>query len=199
MAKIARWQRSRPRLTNRAPDAPRHRVTQETVDEMAALRRQGLTFRDIGGRLGCSERTARRYAGSVQPHIQVATENPEPDVDPKRLRERLARCFAVMLHTGWKRWGSVTFVAEANRQMLERLSNTDPETLRLLGQDQRLRQRLFEEVVVPLYHDFASYEQWSGTVFDDGLGTLCWRPARERKFVTDPDGDEDLDESDYLG
>lgn len=202
MTKIARRWRSRPRLTTRAPDAPRHRVTQEIVDEMAELRRQGLTFRDIGGRVGCSERTARRYAGNVRPHIHVPTENPEPDVDPRGLRERLARGCAVMLHTGWKRWGSVTFVAEANRQIQERLANTDAETLRLLGQDQHLRQRFFAEVVAPLYHDFASYERGNvGTVFDDGLGTLCWRPPRDRKYVTDPDGDgdEDLDESDYVG
>ena len=80
-------------------EASRHRVNQEMVDQMADLRRQGLTFKEIGAHLACSERTARRYAGQVEPQIQLPPATPEPEADdPRRLRERLARWFSNFLY-----------------------------------------------------------------------------------------------------
>lgn len=67
--------RSRSNRSRRALGVTRRRVTQEKVDQMAHLRRQGLTFADIGARLGCSERTARRYAGRVEPRLQLPEGN----------------------------------------------------------------------------------------------------------------------------
>ena len=50
-------QRSRSGLTHCASKSTRRRVTQEMIDQMAELRRQGLSFAEIGARVGCSDRT----------------------------------------------------------------------------------------------------------------------------------------------
>jgi hypothetical protein len=67
------------------------RVTQETIDEMAALRRQGLPFEQVGARVGCSERTARRYVGHVEPELSLPPSKTEPNTeDPQeRIRRNL--------------------------------------------------------------------------------------------------------------
>ena len=148
---------------------------------MAKLRRLGLTHKEIGERTGCSERTSRRFAGKVKPEITVPGEGPEPDLDARGLRDRLVRAYGNKLHEGWKRWETVRFIAEANRQIQERLSETDPETLRLLWQDPRMREHFFWETTEFLYRDFRHHERLAGTLFDDGLGTYNWRPPRERE------------------
>jgi hypothetical protein len=125
---------------------------------MAALRRQGLTFKEIGQRVGGSERTARRYAGRVQPQLHLPSAHPEPEVeDPHQIRERLARWFSDFLY---KQNGnprpreSVTFLAEATRMLRERLDATDPLTLELMVKDVELRKRFLLEVVGRLYSDY---------------------------------------------
>ncbi len=198
MSRIASKRRSRGKAIARASDATRHRVTQETVDEMAAFRRQGLTFKEIGQRVGSSERTARRYAGRVQPQLQLPPANPEPEVeDPRQMRERLARWFSEFMY---KQNGdprpreSVTFLAEATRMLRERLEATDPLTMELMLKDVELRKQFVLEVVGPLYSDFKLMVH-----FDTGLGQMSpsqaaagWRPPRERP-VLDPE-DDSLDE-----
>lgn len=42
------------------PRTGRRRITQGLINQMGALRRQGLPFHEIARQLGCSERTARR-------------------------------------------------------------------------------------------------------------------------------------------
>lgn len=182
----------------RTSAATRHRVTQETVDQMAALRRQRLTFKEIGQRVGSSERTARRYAGRVQPQLQLPPADPEPEVeDPHQMRERLARWFSDFLY---KQNGdprpreSVTFLAEATRMLRERLDTTDPLTMELMIKDVELRKQFVLEVVGPLYSDFKlmvhmdiEFSQMSNSQAAAG-----WRPPRERP-VLDPE-DDSLDE-----
>jgi hypothetical protein len=150
---------------------------------MAELRRQGMTFQEIGSRVGCSERTARRKVGQVEPHVELPRNRPEPERDPDVLRERLARIFAGHLQKGWERWRSARFIAEANRQFQERLAEMDPQTLSLVALDGRVRSKLFLEVAGPLYRDFVSItrmrEQLSGSGLD--LSQMEWRPPRERK------------------
>ena len=154
----------------------RRRMTQEAVDAMEHLRRQGLTFEEIGARLGCSERTARRYVGQVEPRIHLPGKRTQLDADA--LREQLTEDFARAAWSGWKRWPSTEFVNEVNRQVEERLAAMRPETLRLLAEDQRMRGQLFAQVVAPLYQDFRTYQevdQFMGQFPD--TAPLFWLPA----------------------
>jgi hypothetical protein len=159
---------------------------------MAVLRRQGLTFQEIGARVGCSERTVRRKVGQVEPHVELPRNRPEPERDPDVLRERLARIFAAHLQKGWERWSSARFVGEANRQFQERLAEMDPQTLHLVAMDGRVRSKLFLEVVGPLYRDFISItrmqEQLAGSGLD--ISQLEWRPPREREREPPEDEEE---------
>ncbi len=170
----------------------RHRVTQGMVNRMAELRRQGLTFQEIGARVGCSERTARRKVGQVEPQVTLPLNRPEPERDPDALRERLAGIFAAHLQKGWERWPSARFVAEANRQFQERLVEMDTQTLYLVSVDGRVRSKLFLEVAGPLYRDFVSItrmrEQLAGSGLD--LSQMEWRPPRERKREPPEDDEE---------
>jgi hypothetical protein len=176
-------------------DATRHRVTQETVDEMAALRRQGLTFQQIGQRVSCSERTARRYAGRVQPQLQLPSAGPQPEVeDPHQMRERLARWFSNLLYKlndDPRPRESVTFLGEATRMMRERLEATDPLTLELMIKDVELRKRFVVEVVGWLYSDYkvmVHFDIEFGQM-SNSQATACWRPPRERPVIEPEDDD----------
>jgi transposase len=181
------------------PAAPtRRRITQERINQMVELRRQGLTHKEIGARVGCSERTSRRCVGRVEPAIKLPGEGQEPDVDQKGQRDRLARIYARKLREGWERWKSVRFVAEANRQIQERLADTDPETIRLLLEDHRMQEHYFWETNGPLYCDFRSHERLAGTRFDDGLLNYRWRPPRERKDISMPEDEEFLEPGDCV-
>lgn len=168
-------------------------MTQGMVDRMAELRRQGVTFEEIGLRVGCSERTARRKVGHVEPRIELPQSRPELERDPDALRERLARMFAAHLQKGWERWPSARFVAEANRQFLERLAEMDPQTLHLVAMDGRMRSNLFLEVMGPLYRDFASFTQMQEQMAGSGLDVSHWewRPPREREREP-PEDDEEV-------
>jgi hypothetical protein len=166
---------------------------------MAELRRQGLTFKEIGARLGCSERTARRYAGGVEPQIQLPPAKPKPEAeDPRQLRERLARCFSDFLYRleeyPQPRM-SVRFMSEATRLIRDRLAEMDLLTLELVSKDRKMKDRFLKEVVRPLYADFRRYIQ-----FDTGIGGVMpeasaatWRPLRERPSFPAPDDDEFCD------
>lgn len=199
MSRIASKRRSRRETVGPASDATRHRITQETVDEMAALRRQGLTFKEIGRRVGSSERTARRYVGRVRPQLQLPPANQEPEVeDPHQMRESLARWFADYLYTqnGDPRpRESVTFLAEATRMLRERLDATDPLILELMIKDGELRKRYAVEAIGELYSDYklivhidTEFGQMSPSQAAAG-----WRPPRERPEL-DPEDDSLEDE-----
>lgn len=202
MSRTTSKRRSRREAIVPAGNTHRLRVTQETVDEMAALRRQGLTFKEIGQRVGSSERTARRYAGRVQPQLYLPPANLEPEVeDPHQVRERLARWFSDFLY---KQNGdprpreSVTFLGEAIRMMRERLGATDPLTMELMVKDVELRKRFAVEVVGWLYSDFklivlldAEFGQMSTSQAAAG-----WRPPHERP-VQPAEDDSCLDDDSY--
>jgi hypothetical protein len=169
--------------------ASHRRVTQELVDAMEQLRRQGLTFADIGARLGCSERTARRYVGQVEPRIDLPGKRTKLDADA--LREQLTEDFARAAWIGWKRWPSTEFVNEVNRQVEERLAAMRPETLRLLVEDARMRGQLFAQILVPLYQDFRTCQEVNdlfGRIPD--RQPLFWLPAGRWIRGVPDDGDE---------
>jgi hypothetical protein len=180
-------------------ETTRRRVNQESVDAMAELRRQGLTFKEIGARLGCSERTARRYAGQIEPQIHLPPAAPEPEADdPRRLRERLARWFSDFLYEfpDHPRPGeSVRFMAEANRMIAERLDALDPLTLELLYKDCDLHHRFLKETIGQLYGDFLSHIQWDAqwTMIDPATSAANWIPPRERPVIYADDDDFDDD------
>ena len=202
MSRIASKRRSRRETIVPASAATRHRITQETVDEMAALRRQGLTFKEIGQRVGSSERTARRYAGRVQPQLQLPPANLEPEVeDQHQMRERLARWFSDFLY---KQNGdprpreSVTFLAEATRMIRERLDAIDPLTMELMAKDGELRKRFVLEVVGELFSDYKLLVHMD-TEFGQmspSLAAAKWRPPRERPAI-DPEDDSCLDGDEF--
>src|ERR1700675_394182 len=137
----------RRRRARRAPLHPstgvgRRRVTQEAIDEMAELRLQGLTFADIGARLGCSERTARRFAGKVKPRLHLPQGNPEPEVDPPALRERFASEFLEILH-GDERLRSLTLRRQKVDEATEKAIWGGPPSILFLSEAERLiRERL---------------------------------------------------------
>ena len=45
------------------------RVNQDALDQMITLRRRGFTTADVAARVGCSERTVRRYTRGVNPQL----------------------------------------------------------------------------------------------------------------------------------
>src|SRR2546422_3141559 len=84
--------------SNRSRRPGRGRVSQEDIDAMAELRRQGLGFAEVGARRGFSEKTARRFVGKVEPRLTLPQGAAEPETDPRALRERFARDFLEILY-----------------------------------------------------------------------------------------------------
>jgi hypothetical protein len=142
---------------------------------MAALRRQGLTFEQIGARVGCSERTARRYTAKVRPELHLPQANPELDTDPRVLRERLTSEFLQLLYENtrlrsltvtWQRVNdstqrpihggppSILFLSEAERLIREQLDSIGLLALRFLAREKRSKHRFLREVVGSLYQDY---------------------------------------------
>lgn len=196
MTKAPKRHRSQP--SNRRPAAvpTGQRVTQETIDQMAELRRQGLTFQEIGRRVGRSERTARRYVGDVRPQLHLPQAKAEPKAaDPRQLREHLARSFSNTLYrmnAHPRPRDSVAFLAEATRVLQERLEQLPALTLELLTQDPELRTRFLRESIGAQYQDYLSHMN-----FGCGLGSLTptqaaasWRPIGERPDLSDLDDEE---------
>lgn len=180
------------------------RITQQKVDPMVDLRRQGFTYKDIGARLGCSERTVRRYVGHVPKEVEVPRDESEPDADLDQIRAWLLQWFTSLLADEFDLGQSLTLIDEAHYRLERRLARTHPNTLRLLAQNQPMRFRFYYEVVGPLCYDLARSDP-SGLVgteqaepsfwrppFDD-LGTLLWRPGPE------VDGDANSDGIDGIG
>lgn len=196
MTRSTKTRRPRPRV---AAQATRQRVNQEAVDEMAKLRRQGLTFKEIGARLGCSERTARRYAGVVEPQIKMPPASPAPEPkDTRQLRDSLARWFSDSLY-GAKHYPqprmSVRFMAEATRLIRERLAEMDHLTLELAFKDREMKNRFLKEVVGPLYSDF----KWH-IYLDTEFGFMMpsesaarWHPPSGRSTSSALEGDQSYD------
>ena len=204
--------RNRPAKHTALPKAApptRRRTNQETIDEMAALRRQGVSFREIGAQLGCSERTARRYVGRVLPQLHLPQASPALETDPRALRDRLLsefidllyaeprlRSLTVMWHrvddsTSEAEYGgppSILFLSEAERLLQERLDSIGLLALRLLAKDRRSKLRFMREVVGFLYWDYVGWHQFAQNFGSGDLETgEDWRPPAERPPVKELD------------
>jgi hypothetical protein len=196
--------------TGEAARITRRRVTQERIDRMADLRRQGLPFAEIGVRLGCSERTARRYAGKVQPQLHLPEATPGLDTDPRSVRERLVTRYLQLLHDDerlqsltsiWRQvtpayrevvYGgppSILFLNEAERLLRERLDTIGVVTLRMLAENGQSRARFLREVVGELYSDYVWWHELADMMDPEGARE-DWRPARERPPIPDFDPNE---------
>jgi len=198
------------KVSRRSGPPRRHRVSQEDIDAMAELRRQGLAFAEIGTRQGLSERTARRYVGRVERRLKLPQrDDPEPDADPATLRERFAREFMEILYreprlnslyvtkrpTGpgavdWIYGGppSILFLNEAEKLIREGLDALGTLSLRLLARDQGLRHRFLRTKVGYLYSDYVGWHQFSQNFGETGED---WRPRHERPPIEPVD---DLEE-----
>jgi hypothetical protein len=174
---------------------------------MAALRRQGISFREIGARLDCSERTARRYVGRVLPQLHLPQASPELETDPRALRDRLLSEFIDLLYADrrlrsvtvtWHRddvssyaaeYGgppSILFLSEAERLLRERLDSIGLLALRLLARDRRSKLRFVREVVGSLYSDYIAWHEFAQNFPDTECPTgEDWRPPRERSPVAE--------------
>jgi hypothetical protein len=195
MGKTTKSRRKRPSAVKKPAGAPKRRVNQEAIDEMAELRRQGLSFADIGARLGCNERTVRRYVGHVQPQLHLPEAVPVPEVqDPRRLREALARGLSDTLYNlraSPQPSLSTAFMAEATKLIQEGLEEVPPLTLELMQQDEELRKNFLRSTIGALYADYKQWanwgEEWYGRFPVESVVT--WRPfsARARLYFTEDD------------
>jgi hypothetical protein len=186
-------------------ESKRRRASQETIDEMATLRRRGLTFEEIGARVGCSERTARRYAGKVQPQLHLPEAKPQLDTDPRSVRERLVARYLRLLHDDdrlqsvtrvWRQvtpdcreaiYGgppSILFLNEAERLLRERLDTIGVVTLRMLAENGQSQARFLREVIGDLYSDYLWWHKLADE-FDPEGAKEDWRPPRERPPIPD--------------
>lgn len=184
---------------------PRSHIDQEVVDKMTVLRQRGVSFKEIGRRMGCSERTARRWVGQVLPRLQSPGPEPAAPTDPRAIRELMLDEFMDLLYVNkelrsvtvvWRRVGgpasdyfeatyggppSILFLSEAERLLSDRLTKLGPRALHLLAKTQQSKHRFLREVIGPL---FADYVGWHRFAFNSLSGHNetgeDWRPPSER-------------------
>lgn len=195
MSRTTKANRERPGAAVGPEHAPKRRVTQGAINKMAELRQQGVSYQEIGARLGCSERTARRYVGQVQPQLHLPEAVPEPELqDPQRMREALARELSNTLYNyrpSPQPSLSVTFMAEATKLIQGGLEEVPPLTLELMQQDEELRKNFLRSTVGAMYADYKQWtewgEEWYGRLPVESVVT--WRPfaGRRKPYFTDDD------------
>lgn len=191
----------------RSPSLVRARshVNQEVVDKMTVLRQRGVSFKEIGRRIGCSERTARRWVGQVVPQLRSPGPELRSPTDARAIRELLLDEFLHLLYVNhelrsvtvvWKRVGdpmsesfqatyggppSILFLSEAERILGERLAKTGPRALQLLARTQQSKHRFIREVIGSLFSDYISWHRVAFNSFSGYNETgEDWRPPSER-------------------
>ncbi len=184
----------------KAPSAPaRRRTNQERIDAACKLRRKGISFEEIGARLDCSERTARRIAGHIRPELTLPNADSGRNADPRELREALlARFFDRLYHNeqlrsvtivwrtdgGEEKCGPPTsrFLSIGEAQLRKRLAELGPHMLRCLVIDPELQTEFLRDCIGALFGD---YYWWHSPTYEIGAplrgsnGEL-WRPPWER-------------------
>jgi len=173
-------------------------VTQGAINKMAELRQQGVSYQEIGARLGCSERTVRRYVGHVQPRLQIPPTITESEAqDPREMRSWLARHFVDWAYrfNGYPAPRlSIAFMAEAARDIEERLEGLPALTLELLMKDSTLRVRFLKEALGWLYRSYR------GTVlFEASFGHMTVEDAAATWTARDIPAESADDDTDELG
>lgn len=179
------------------------RVNQERIDKMAALRRQALSFEEIAERLGCSERTARRYVGHILPALQRPRQDPDPGTDPRELRAQLLKKLLrwAYIDSGVRAvtmvyrpvpgrsdtWEpeydlppSIAYMNAAEKLIREALAKLGEHSIRYLPADFESQVRFFRETLGWLRSDYIWYHKLAqefGGPNDTGEG---WLPPWER-------------------
>lgn len=182
------------------PAAPaRRRTNQERIDAAGKLRRKGVSFDEIGTRLGCSEKTVRRIAGHVQPELKLPDAKSGHDTDPRELREALlGRFFDRLYHnpqlrsvtTIWRADGgeekcgppTSRFLAIAEGQLRKRLGELGPHMLRCLAADSELQTEFLRDSIGALFGDYYWWHRPPTELYAPirGSNGEPWRPPWER-------------------
>jgi hypothetical protein len=180
-------------------------MDQDVVDRMTALRQRGISFKEIGRRAGCSERSARRWVGQVAPQLHPPGDELTSPTDPLTIRSQLLDEFMALLYANealrsatvvWERVGgptsqyfeatyggppSILLLSEAERLLNIRLAKLGPRALALLARTQQSKHRFIREVLGPL---FADYIGWHRLAVDSPTGFNetgeDWTPPSER-------------------
>lgn len=174
------------------------RIHQEQIDEIGVLHRKGVTFAEIGRRVGCSERTARRYAGDVKPQLRLPQAKLDRESDPGALREQLLavlfnrlltnqqlRDCSIMCLYGRSELGgppSNRFLSEAERLLHDRLAKIGLLTLQHIATDSTAQRKFIREVVGDLFADYLWWHTAPSAVdgFPRSVDGEEWRPPWER-------------------
>lgn len=193
------------------PAAPtRRRMNQERIDQAGALRAKGVSYAEIGERVGCSERTVRRIAANVRPELHLPSANPDREGDPRALRERFLSEWMEVLHADTRLRSvtareepdptsdsrtlyfydcppSILFLNEAERQLKERLNKLGNLTLQLMAREKQSQRRFVDEEVGDLYWDY-----YNGHLLSQNFGGTGddWRPPSERLPIPKPEHED---------
>ncbi len=191
----------RPVVDREKPTAApaRRRTNQERIDAAGKLRRKGISFEEIAARLGCSERTARRIAGHVQPELRLPDAESGRDTDPRELREALlARFFDRLYHNrqlrsvtiiwrtdgGEEKCGPPTsrFLSIAEGQLRKRLAELGLHLLRRLAADAELQTEFLRDCIGALFGDYFWWHRPTEELYVGirGSNGELWRPPWER-------------------
>ena len=123
-------------------------MNQALINRMVTLRRQGFPHREIAEKVGCSERTARRYTHGVTPQLELPRQHEPVDV--------LSVCVQSILR-GRTRLGLDTRETDEMIKALRRtLEPMDPLTIDWLASDPRARRDFlleFLQNVLPHIND----------------------------------------------
>jgi hypothetical protein len=175
------------------------RLDQDQIDQIGALRERGVTYPEIARRLGCSDRSARRYGKGVTPRLRLPRDDDQSGIDPRALASALLTTFFDSLYDnerlrsvsyifldddGLDRGGppSTRFLSEAERLLKERLAKLSPHTLRQLSTDRLLQADFLRDVVGELYTDYVWWHREPEEMLSvlRGSDGEAWRPPWER-------------------
>jgi hypothetical protein len=189
---------SKSQKTRPADVAPKRaggqRVDQERIDQMVALRRQGVGYGQIAARVGSSVRTVQRYVKNVEPQLQIPQAGEQRERDPRVLRQhilhdlfddnQLAGLDLVRFDDPPENEDlfagppPIRFLNEAERLFRAALQRCGDDTVRLIATSDDAQQMLVDETIGALRAD---YRRWVFIMYHYyGGRTEGWCPPHSR-------------------
>lgn len=184
---------------DRLKSVTRRRTNQDRIDAAAKLRTKGVSFEEIAARLGCSERTARRIVGHVQPALRLPAADSGRETDPRELRDALLERFFDRLYRNpqlrrvtviWRIDGGIEecgpptsrFLSIAEGQLRKRLADLGLHTLRALAVDPELQTEFLRDCIGALFGDYFWWHEVTDEPYSSVRGSNgeLWRPPWER-------------------